>query len=290
MIKRLWESPVVKFIREMVELYFSCRVSRSAAELAYFLILTFFPILICINAFVGVVGVNVDAILNTLQPILPPSLLAIVSDYLGYITVNESSGLLAAGLFMTLFSASAAMRSLMDVMKDLYGKEGFHGFWQIVASVLFSVLLLVAIYLSIIVVLTGSWFFHLVEQYLPRWEWLAGLQNWNGQWQWLRFGALFGVAFLLVVLIYYLTAPRGEPRAPVLLGALLASIALVGASAIFSMFIGMSSQYSLVYGSLASVIITLIWLFICGNVLILGSVFNCVRYRHKKDKKSEKTS
>ena len=52
-MKKLLEWKPVRFGLEVGELYFSKRVSRSAAELAYFLILTFFPVLICINAFIG---------------------------------------------------------------------------------------------------------------------------------------------------------------------------------------------------------------------------------------------
>ena len=39
----------------------------------------------------------------------------------------------------------------------------------------------------------------------------------------------------------------------------------------FSWFIGMSSRYALVYGSLASLIILLVWLYLCGNILLLGA-------------------
>ena len=80
----------------------------------------------------------------------------------------------------------------------------------------------------------------------------------------------------------YKRQPRGRPRPPILTGAFLAAVALVAATALFSWFIGLSSRYSLVYGSLASVIILLVWLYLCGNILILGNVFNCVWYRHKK--------
>ena len=50
MPRELLQKRPVKFILEMVDLYFSKHISRSAAELAYFLILSFFPLLICINA------------------------------------------------------------------------------------------------------------------------------------------------------------------------------------------------------------------------------------------------
>lgn len=282
-MRRLWESSPVRFVREMVELYFTKHVARSSAELAYWLILSFFPILICVNAFIGVLEVEVNSVLRALQPFVPPGLLGVVSEYLGYITRNESPALLAAGGFMTILFASAAVRSLMDIMNEIYERPGYPGVVQIVLSVLFSVLLLAAIYLSMVVVLTGSWFFHLVERYLPL-RWLPG--TWD--WQWIKFLVLFGVVFLLVTLIYLMAAVPGKPRAPVFLGALLASVALVAASAVFSIFIGMSSRYSLIYGSLASVIILLLWLYLCGNVLILGNVFNRVRYERKKAKKISK--
>ena len=41
------------FVYDVAGLYFTKRVSRSAAELAYFLVLTFFPVLICVNAIIG---------------------------------------------------------------------------------------------------------------------------------------------------------------------------------------------------------------------------------------------
>ena len=62
----------------------------------------------------------------------------------------------------------------------------------------------------------------------------------------------------------------------------MSATALVACSVLFSWFIGMSSRYSLVYGSLASIIIMLVWLYLCGNILIIGNIFNCVWYRHRK--------
>lgn len=283
MVEKVLSWEWVRFLVDMVEIYFEKHVGRSAAELAYFLILTFFPVLICINAFVGLLQIDPYAVLNTLEPFLPVGLLAVVSDYLAYITVNESSALLFAGVVMTLFSASAAMRGLMDSMADIYERESYGGLTKVVFSVIFSILLLVTIYVSMVAVLTGNWFLNLIKRYLPAWVPEVHLLNWSR----MRFAALWGLMFLLMVLVYRMAAPRSKPRVPVLAGALLASVALVGASMVFSYFIGMSSKYSLVYGSLASVIILLIWLYLCGNIVILGSVFNTVRYRRKKFKKEE---
>lgn len=280
MVKRFWNTSGMRFVREMVSIYFGKNISRASAELAYFMVLSLFPVLLCVSAFIGSLHVDVNNILSVLEPILPPTLLNVVAEYLGYVTTNETPGLFAAGLVMVLFSASAAMRGIMNIMDDIYEQRRFKGGWKILASVIFSLLLLVTIYLSMVVVLTGNWFFHLLQRYLP---FQLDLGD-GGDWQWVRFLLLFGLVFVLILLVYFMSAPRGKPRPPVVGGALGASVALVVASAIFSWFIGVSSRYSLVYGSLTSLVILLLWLYICGNIIILGNVFNCVRYRRKKAK------
>lgn len=276
-MRRLLDWPPVRFLREILEIYFGKRVSRSAAELAYFMILTFFPIVICINAFIGLLDLDVGRVLGTLEGVFPRESLAILADYITYISGNQSTGLLVGGIATTLFASSAAFRALMDIMDDIYGRARDRGVRRIAASVVFSLLLLVTIYLSIVVVLTGEWLFHLAARLLKLPE-----VHLPWAWQWMRFLLLFCLVLVLVLLVYRIAAPMGKPRPPILTGAVLAALALVGASAVFSWFIGMSSRYSLIYGSLASVIILLVWLYLCGNILILGNVVNCVWYTHKK--------
>ncbi|MEG2137041.1 MAG: YihY/virulence factor BrkB family protein [Oscillospiraceae bacterium] len=275
MIERVWNARPVVFVRDIVDVYFDQRVSRSAAELAYFLILTFFPILICVNAFVGSLHLDAAAIMQAMEQVVPKEAAGALTEYLRYITDNQSTAMLIAGITMTLFPASAAFRALMNIMDDIYGRKGYTGIWQVVASVVFSVLFLITIYLSLIVLLTGNWFFHVLEKYLH-------IINLLGNWQWLKYIILFALVLTFILLVYRLSAPRGKPRPPVLTGGILAAVALVAASMLFSYFIGLSSKYSLVYGSLASVIILLVWLYLCGNILILGNVVNYVWYTRKK--------
>lgn len=276
-MRAMWDSSGVRFIREMVTVYFDRRVSRSAAELAYFLVLSFFPVLICINAFVGLLRLDVNLVLEAADGFLPQEILPILGEYIRYISINQSNAMFFAGLTMVLFSASAAFRALMNIMADIYERPTYRGIGQIVASVLFSLLFLVTIYLSMVVLLTGNWFLHLVE---GRFVWIARLV---GDWQSMRFFILFCLVLLFVLLAYRLAAPKGHPRPPVLTGGILATVSLVAASMLFSWFIGLSSRYSLVYGSLASVIILLVWLYLCGSIFILGNVFNYVWYKRRKN-------
>ena len=109
-----------------------------------------------------------------------------------------------------------------------------------------------------------------------------------GVWSWTRYVLLFSMFFLFILAVLNLAAPLGTPRLPVLVSSLVSALALVVASGIFSWFISLSSRYSLVYGSLVSIIILLLWLYLCGQILFIGIVFTSVWYKNWRRRAEER--
>ncbi len=273
-IRGFFSLPPVSFALRTAALGGRVGVSRSAASLSYFLILTLFPLLVCVNYFIGLFHLDLEHFLSSLDQLLPPGALAIVSDYLGYVSHIQSPALLWASLFTILLSASAGLRTLLLTMEQLYEVSTPRPLRRLTASVLLSLLFLLTIYLSVVVIFTGDWFFTLLERGLPgpvaR---LLPLQALSRLWVWLRYLLLFCFVLLLVLMVYRAGPPRPLlGRGAVLLSSLGASLAIVAASALFSWFIGLSSRYALVYGSLASIVILLVWLYLCSGILLLGAV------------------
>lgn len=277
-MQKLFSLPPVSFVVETAELFLKMGASRAAAALSYFLILTLFPLLVCVNYFIGLFHLDLEELLRSLDQLLPAEALAVMGDYLRYVTASQSPALLLASLITILISASAGLRTLLAAMDELHGGTNVHPLRRLVLSVLLSALFLLTIYLSVVVIFTGEWFFRLLELHLPRHiAELLPLDALSGLWQWMRYLLLFSFVLLLVLIVYRAGTPRGAMRLPVvLLSSLLAALAIVGASVMFSWFIGMSSRYALVYGSLASLIILLVWLYLCGNLLLLGAVIGRV--------------
>ena len=274
MLRRVLSLPPVSFVVEVAELYARLGVSRSAAALAYYLVLTLFPLLMCVNYFIGLFHLDLEHLLLPLEQMLPPGSLAIMGDYLRYVSQNHSPALLLAGLFTILISASAGLRTLFLTMDSLHGVVPLRSVRRFLLSFVLSLLFLATIYLSMVVIFTGDWFFGLLRDKLPpRLSELLPLDALSGLWWWMRYLLLFCFVLLLVLIVYRSGTPRGAlSRRAVLLSSLGASLTIVGASVVFSWFIGMSSRYALVYGSLASLIILLVWLYLCGNILLLGAV------------------
>lgn len=271
-MKKILSFPPVSFGVKAAELYLEIGAPRAAAALSYFLILTLFPLLVCVNYFIGLFHLDLENLLLSLDQFLPDEVLLVMRDYLGYVAGSQSRALLLASLVTILISASAGLRTLLAAMDDLHGASDPRPFRRAVFSVGLSALFLLTIYLSVVVIFTGEWFFWLLEERLPR-RIAELIPPLSGLWRWMRYLLLFCFVLMLVLIVYRAGTPRGAMRRPVvLLSSLLAAVAIVGASVLFSWFIGMSSRYALVYGSLASLIILLVWLYLCGNLLLLGAV------------------
>lgn len=273
-MKKFFSLPPVSFVVDAAELYLRVGASRAAAALSYFLILTLFPLLVCVNYFIGLFHLDLENLLRSLDQLLPAGVLAVVTDYLGYVAGSQSRALLLASLVTILISASAGLRTLLAAMDELHGVTDSRPVRRVVFSVVLSALFLLTVYLSVVVIFTGEWFFRLLEENLPAYiAQLLPLSALSGLWRWLRYLLLFCFVLLLVLIVYRAGTPRGAVRRPVvLLSSLLAALAIVGASVVFSWFIGMSSRYALIYGSLASLIILLVWLYLCGSLLMAGAV------------------
>ena len=282
-----FQLPPVLFVRDMVQTYGRLGVSRAAASLAYFLILTLFPLLVCVNFFIGLLELDPEAVFSALDSLLPRESLSIILDYLTYVSgvpQSQSTPLLLASLFTILLSASAGLRTLLKTMDELYQVRHVSSLRRVAVSVILSLLFLLTIYLSIVVIFTGDWFFQVLEERLPPpLAELIPLRLLSQLWGWLRYLLLFFCVLLLVLAVYRMGTPpplRREKKV-LRLTALLSAGALVACSVLFSWFIGMSSRYSLVYGSLASLIILLVWLYFCGNILLVGAVAGRVWFRRR---------
>ena len=275
-MKKILSFPPVSFGVKAAELYLEMGAPRAATALSYFLILTLFPLLVCVNYFIGLFHLDLENLLLSLDQFLPDEVLLVMRDYLGYVAGSQSRALLLASLVTILISASAGLRTLLAAMDGLHGVKNTHAVRRVVLSVALSALFLLTIYLSVVVIFTGEWFFWLLEERLPR-RIAELIPPLSGLWRWMRYLLLFCFVLLLVLIVYRAGTPRDAMgRRVVVLASLLAALAIVAASALFSWFIGMSSRYALVYGSLASLIILLVWLYLCGNILLLGAVIGRV--------------
>jgi len=113
--------------------------------------------------------------------------------------------------------------------------------------------------------------------------WLGALVSWSwpgtntALWRWLRLGLDLGVTVLLLGLLYRMLPNRSVTWRAALAGASLAGFLWQIAKAIFAWFITSGlNNYGLVYGSLASIVSLLLWIYLSGVIVFFGAAFGSV--------------
>jgi len=260
----------------MTKVYIFKNVARGAAALSYYLTLTVFPFLVCASAIIGSLQLYESNTFMLLEDIIPTESFSAIRDFLRYIVGNRSNVLLIVGIVAMVTSSSAAFRSFTGIMSEIQGKSRYTGLWRAIISFIFSVVFLAAIYISALVILSGGWMMQTLETYFGYGELIA-------LWTRVRFVILFLLLFGIIFGIYFISAPKEIKRRHGLPGALAASVVLVVASIIFSRLISVSLRYAILYGSLASFVILMVWFYICSIILIMGNVFNMMLYRTRNN-------
>jgi len=254
-------------IKEVFSVFANYPVTRSAAALSYYLTLSIFPFLICVSIILGSLNIQDTNTFELLGGIIPDAAFEMITGFFEQVPDRNPTLLLIIGITAMLTSSSAAFRSFIGITGDIQGQMRFSGIMRFVISFIFSILFLIAIYGSALIIVSGGWLMHLIELHLHTNEIMT-------IWGWIRFVILFLLFFAVIYSIYIISAPKhtaGMSRFP---GALAAAIILLITSVVFSHLISASLRYELLYGSLASFIILMVWLYTCSIILIVANVIN----------------
>jgi len=256
-------------------------VARSAAGLSYYLTLSIFPFLICLSVILGSFNIHEMDSFMLMQGVIPDAAFRALTDFLEYISNTSQEIMLTIGITAMFTSSSAAFRSFISITGEIQGKMRFSGIMGWIISFIFSIVFLIAIYASALVVLSGEWMMNFINTYFD-------MQGITTMWTWIRFVLLFLLLFSVIYGVYMISAPKNTKRMSRLPGALTAAIIIVAASMLFSQLITASIRYELLYGSLASFIILMLWLYLCSMILIMANVINIAISNFNEVKKSDK--
>ena len=242
-----------------------------AAALTYYAVLALFPAAIALLSLVGLVGQGqktVETLLQILRDIGASGAATTLEPTLTQLSQSQRSGIaLVVGLAVALWSASGYVGAFGRGMNRIYEIDEGRPFWKLRPTML--VVTVVTILLTAVVaiglVLTGP-----AAQAVGNAIGLgdAAVTAWNiAKWP-----VLLAVVVMIVALLYYATPNVRQPRFRwISVGAVVAILTWVVASALFGFYVANFSSYDRTYGSLAGVIVFLLWLWLTNLALLFGA-------------------
>jgi membrane protein len=241
-----------------------------AQQIAYSSLLAFFPAVIFLVGFFGLLGIY-DELREFLEAIAPQGVLDALETAESSAEGSRASIVaVVAGAFGALWAASGAMTSIVKAVNKAYERQETRPFWKVrlIAIVLVVVTGIVTAGVFLLIVFGGP----IGEAIADR----AGLGDaFNVVWGIVRWPIAFVAILLFFALVYYL-APDEEHRnwrwiSP---GSLVGALMWLALSGLFALYTSFAGSYDKTYGSLAGAIILLLWLNYSAFALIFGAELN----------------
>ncbi|MFN5087699.1 MAG: YihY/virulence factor BrkB family protein [Bacteroidota bacterium] len=257
-------------------------VSSRAASISFSFFLALFPgviFLFTLIPFIPVAGFQSE-LFKLLRDVLPPNSFDAAYTTITDILTIKRGDLLSVTVLAAFFFATNGTLSLIGNFGQSIHRLNVRGFWsQYLAAFLLTLALSVLLIVGI-TVLTLS------EVYLGEWVggelglWIAAATRWI---------VLLGLVLLSISLLFYFGPMRSAPWRVVSPGALLATLLVWLTSYLFGIYVTDFSQYNQLYGSIGTLMIIQLWLYVNAIGLIIGFELNASMAEAKNHLLSRRT-
>ncbi|ANY83918.1 hypothetical protein BB934_36025 (plasmid) [Microvirga ossetica] len=247
------------------------RIMAVAAGVTYYALLAIFPAIAALVSVYGLVAdpATIQEHLNALAGVLPGGALDIIRDQVIRIA-SQGGGTLGfsflVGLVLSLWSANAGMKAVIDALNIVYDEEEKRGFVQLnLQSLAFTLgaIAFILLALAAIVVLPIVLDFMGLGSGV---EWLLALARWP---------ILLVVVVAGLAMLYRYGPSRDQAEWKwVTPGGLVAAVLWLVVSMLFSWYVANFGSYNETYGSLGAVIGFMTWIWISGIVVLVGAEIN----------------
>lgn len=264
---RAWKAVIARTVKEMI----SDRIGLVAAGCAFWGTLALFPAISTLVTFYGLLldPLSVEQQLAVLRRLLPPAALELISKRVHEL-VSQSNHALTIGLLIsvavTLWSSATGTKSILSALNMAYEEQERRSFLVFQAEALLMTIggiLAAVLALAILVGLPTIIGFFGLSAYIKG---LISAAGW-----------VMLVMFVMISLaLLYRFGPSRRPAKWhwITPGSVVATLLWLGASALFSIYVGRFATYNATYGPLAAVAGVMMWFWVSVYAVLLGAELN----------------
>ncbi|MFC8197702.1 YihY/virulence factor BrkB family protein [Streptomyces sp. NPDC060006] len=274
--KRSWLAVLKGTVKEFQD----DELADRAAALTYYGVLSLFPALLLLVSLLGIAGKSAtQEVLDNVKKLTPGSARDIISDAVTQLQGRGGIGSVMAvvGIVLAVWSASGYVAAFIRTANVVYDMPEGRPVWKVlpIRVGVTVVLLILAVFSALIVVFTGG----LASQ--------AGGALGIGDealtvWAIAKWPVLVVLVTIMIALLYWATPNvKGRGFKWITPGSVLALVIWMIASAGFAFYVANFGSYNKTYGTLAGVIVFLVWLWISNIAILLGLEFDSEMARQR---------
>lgn len=264
---------VLRCVRRLIRRYRRHGVARSCAALTYYLVFALFPLLVLVGTLPGALGLEAESLWQAAERFMPRPAAQLLHRCWTEAARSGAGRLLWPGVIFSLWLPVRAADCLLYALRRAFGVLQRSGLKEKGRVLLFTLWLTATLTLALVLITVGRRALGgvLARLGLPA----AAAELWNA----LRFLLLGLVLAGALAALYMLALGVRRPLRQVLPGVVCSLTAWMALSVGFSYYVEHMADYTRLYGSVAAVVVTLLWLYMSGMTVIMGAELNAVLRR-----------
>ena len=244
------------------------RVRAHSAEAGFFIIMSVFPIVMLLLALLRYTPLSADEIVLTFEGLTPFEITPLVQPMVNSI-YRQSTSLVPWTVLVALWTAGKGMLGLSDGLNSIYQVEETRNYFVTrFRCACYTVVMILALVVSLGILVFG----YGIENYLL--EKFPFLMKYQDSMVVLPTGLALVILALLFAVLYTYLPNRKMAFIRQLPGAVFTSVAWAVFSYVFSIYLEYASNMSVLYGSLTTLVVVMLWLYFCMNLLFIGAEIN----------------
>jgi membrane protein len=247
-----------------------------AGHIAFMTLFSSFPFLIFLTALAGEIGQTdaARAFVTMALGALPPEVATVIAPAIGEVMSTRRTGLMTISILASLWATSSGIEALREALNQAYGVEEPRSIlFCRLQSLAFTIIFSICIILVILVLVVWPVLWSYIQPLLD----LPPKQGWF--YAALRYFIAVALLYLVVALLYRWLPSRHLPPREILPGAAVTVVLWVIMASLFSWYLQNLGRFSVTYGSLGGIVVTLLFFYLSATIFIFGAEINSARRR-----------
>lgn len=261
---------ILKKILKIIEKIIDDHVSAYAAQSAFFMMLSLVPIILLLMTLVRYTPITQGDIIAVAYELFPKTISSTIISLVNEV-YRQTGTTISVTVLVALWSAGKGVLAMSNGLNSIKGlKETRNYFFLRLRATVYTVLFLVTIIFSLVFLGFGNAISLLVTKYVPVIQYVIDFIIE------IRTVTMIFVLIAFSLSIYlFLPNKRGRIRNQ-LPGAIFSAFGWTFASFIFSIYMDVFKGFSNLYGSFATIVLIMLWLYFCMYVMLLGGEINTI--------------
>ncbi|MCD7841534.1 MAG: YihY/virulence factor BrkB family protein [Lachnospiraceae bacterium] len=258
----------IRFARNVLKKVSADQVRAHAAEAAFFTMMCCFPILMLLMTMLKYTSISPETLVTALEDITPFEVREMIEPIVNSI-YDQSVALISGTAIIAVWTAGKSVLGMADGLNVIYRIEETRNYFMVrLRAAAYIIVLVAALGFSIVILVLGYSAGDFVSEHLTIFQYLPDFST-------ILPALLTMVALVALFLLMYSYLPGRRMRlSSQLPGAIFASVSWSIFSFIFSIYLDYSTNMSVIYGSLTTLVVVMLWLYVCMYLWFIGAEIN----------------